>query len=303
MNQLTLREPLRALAAALRYHDIVPANEFETGLVHIEAQAERIALDALTAIRMDIPFSEAASDYVNFPHLARVHSEVDDILTLELPPKLEGWLKSVLAMPEPPSLDMMRTALIAAAADALNPHQWALARFGVFEGVRLNLVLMAKLFPQETLGVGVALNDLDRIAEATISTWLASSDPTPAETRPFTVIVAAAMSSLTKHAEDLRAGIGQIQRDFLEEAQRRATVEQILSEMDVRDALLIRNEIAPDFGEQRLTVELLQERHELVMGGVSRNALDQRITRARKKTREALRRRRVALLDLLRGGR
>jgi len=70
--------------------------------------------------------------------------------------------------------------------------------------------------------------------------------------------------------------------------------------MDVRDALLIRNELAPDLDEQRLTVEHLQERHFLVLGDVSRNALDQRFRRARGKLKTALRRRRVALLDLLR---
>jgi hypothetical protein len=259
-----------------------------------------VALDAYAAQRRGVPLSEAASDFVNYPQLARVHAAVDGILTMSLPPQLVAWVLSLLSMPEPPSFDRMRAAMVAAAADSRHPHRQALARFALFEGVRLNLVVMAKWFPHETLGVGLEMGDLDRIAEARVSEWLAEGPAVPDDVRPFHVIVSAAVQALSSHAEELRAGLAHLQRDFLEAAQRRAAVEEVLSEMDVRDALLIRNEIAPGLDEQRLTVEHLQERHGFVLGNVSRNALDQRIKRARVKSRDALRRRPVALLDLLR---
>src|SRR5690606_12150480 len=44
---------------------------------------------------------------------------------------------------------------------ATDPHRQALARFALFEGVRLNLVVMARWFPHETLGVGLEMGDLD----------------------------------------------------------------------------------------------------------------------------------------------
>ena len=237
---------------------------------------------------------------MNYPQLARLHAAVDDILTMSLPPQLAAWMQSLLSMPEPPTFDGMRAAMVAAAADSQHPHRQALARFALFEGVRLNLVVMARWFPHETLGVGLEMGDLDRIAEARVSEWLAEGPAVPDDVRPFHVIVPAAVQALSAHAEELRAGLANLQREFLEAAQRRAAVEEVLSEMDVRDALLIRNEMAPGLDEQRLTVEHLQERHGLVLGDVSRNALDQRIKRARVKSRDALRRRRVALLDLLR---
>lgn len=300
MTNLALQDPLREFAAALRLHDVIPRAEFEAGLVHLEAEVERVALDAYSAQRRGLPLSEAANDFVNFPQLARLHAAVDDILTMSLPPQLVAWVQSLLSMPEPPTFDGMRTAMVAAAADSQHPHRQALARFALFEGVRLNLVVMARWFPHETLGVGLEMGDLDRIAEARVSEWLAEGPAVPDDVRPFHVIVSAAVQALSAHAEELRAGLANLQRDFLEAAQRRAAVEEVLSEMDVRDALLIRNEMAPGLDEQRLTVEHLQERHGLVLGDVSRNALDQRIKRARVKSRDALRRRRVALLDLLR---
>jgi hypothetical protein len=298
---LTDRSPLREFAAALRLQDVVPPAEFEAGLVHLEAEVQRVAVDAYSAQRRGVPLYDAANDFVNYPQLARVHAAADDILTLSLPPHLVEWVQSLLSMPEPPAFDGMRMALVAAAADSLHPYRQALARFALFEGVRLNLVLMAKWYPHETLGVGLELGDLDRIAEARVSEWLADGLAVPDDVRPFHVIVSAAVQSLSAHAEELRAGLAHLQRDFLEAAQYRAAVEERLSEFDVRDALLIRNAMAPRLEEQRLTVEHLQERHLLVLGDVSRNALDQRYKRAlRRKSRDALRRRGVALLDLLR---
>jgi hypothetical protein len=300
MTNLTLRDPLREFAAALRFHEVVPVAEFEAGLVHLEAEIERIALDAYTARRRGLTFAEAATDFVNFPQLARIHAAMDDILTMSLPPPLVAWVKSLVSMPEPPSFEGMRTALVVAAGDGSNPHLQALAHFTLFEGVRLNLVLLARWFPHETFGVGMDLVDLDRNAEQCVAGWLTEEPADPEGVRPFHLIVSAAMRALNEHAEQLRAGLANLQQDFVEEARRRAEIEEVLGEMDVKDALLIRNEMAPDLDEQRLTVDLLQDWHMLVLGDVSRNALDQRVQRARTKGRAGLRRRRVALLDILR---
>jgi hypothetical protein len=299
MNNLAIHDILRDFAACLRLDDVIPSADIEAGLEHLEAEAERIALDAYSAQRRGVPLSEAACDFVNFPQLARFHAAVDDILSMSIPPELVTWVQSLLSMPEPPSFDGMRTAMVAAAADPVHPRRQALARFALFEGVRLNLVLATRWFPHETIGVGVEMGDLDRIAEARVASWLAAGPAVPNDVRPFHVIVSAAVHALNAHAEELRAGLVHLQCDFVVAAERRAAVEEMLNEMDVRDALLIRNEIAPAFGEQRLTVEHLQERHGFVLGDVSRNALDKRIGRARTRSKDGLRRRRVALVDLL----
>lgn len=138
MTNLALQNPLREFAAALRLHDVIAPAEFEAGLVHLEAELERVALDAYAALRHGVPLSEAAGDFFNYPQLARLHAAVDDVLTMSLPPQLVSWVQSLLSMPEPPTFDGMRTAMVLAAADSEHPHRQALARFVLFEGVRLN---------------------------------------------------------------------------------------------------------------------------------------------------------------------
>lgn len=305
---LSLYDPLREFALALRLHEVIDPSELELGIRHLEAEAKRIALDAHTAMTHPVPLAEAVHDVANFPHLARIHTAVDDLLTLSLPPPLVEWLMSLLAMPEPPAFDAMRAALVVAAAAPQSPDRRALARFMLFEGVRLNLVLLAKWHPHETYGVGLELRDLDAIAEARVDEWFAEEPAAPEGTRPFHVIVAAAAHSLGEHAAAFRAALAGVQQEFVEGLEMRARVEELLSEMDVRDAILFRNQVAPALGEQRLSVELLQERHWHVLAELSRDALDQRAKRARDKARQMARdttgespkRRRIALLDLLR---
>lgn len=300
MNSLALREPLRAFTQQLRLDELIAPEELEDGLAQLEVDLQRVALDAHAVTVRGVPLADAVLDFENYPHLARLHAAVDDILTMSLPPELEAWVRRLIATPEPPSFESMRTALVATAADATRPLQQALARFFLFEGVRLHLVVMVKWFPNETIGVGLDVGELSRIAQGRIDGWMAEGDPTPAGTRPFPILVAAALHGLDQHIDELRAAIAALQNDFVEATRKHAEIEAHLSEMDTTDALLIRNAIAPVLGEQRLTVEHLQRRHFLAMGDVSRAALDQRFRRARQRGVEGLKRRRVALLDLIR---
>lgn len=300
MDALALRDPLRDFIQHLGLAEVVPFEDMDHGLAHLEVELQRLALDAHAAIAQGIPFADATLDFENYPHLARAHAALDDILTLSLPPELETWVRKLLGTPEPPTFEGMRTALVATAADPSRPLQKALARFLLFEGVRLQLVVMVKWFPKETIGVGVGLGALSRIAEDRIQVWLAAEDPVPADTRPFHILVAAALHAFDEHVGELRSSLASLKNDFIEALRRQADIETFLNEMDATDALLFRNELAPELGEQKLTVDHLQRRHIIVMGSVSRNALDQRFRRARSRGVERLRRQRVALLDLIR---
>lgn len=130
--------------------------------------------------------------------------------------------------------------------------------------------------------------------------WLATGAVVPHGVRPFNVIVKAAQIGLLEHKEMLRDSLRRAQQDFVNELNERAEIEELLGAMDVRDAILVRNEVASELDEQRLTIELLQERHAVAFGGVSSDALYQRVKRARKKPAARSKRRSVALLDLLR---
>jgi hypothetical protein len=300
MSNLALRDPLRQFFLELSFPDVVSVAEFEAGLEHIEVELQRVALDAHVAHTRGTRLADAVLDFEGYPYLARYHAAFDDILTMSLPPELAGWFSLFLGTPEPPSFEAIRRALVTAAADARNPHRQALARVALFEGVRLHLVLMAHWHPEETFGVGLELKDLSEIAEEQVMQWLAEDPAVPEDTRPLHIMVAAALARLTERSTEMRTLLQSMKRDFAEPLALRARIEATLADMDVVDALVIRNAVAPALDEQSLTVEHLQKRHFLALGRLSRSALDQRLRRAKQKMAAKLRRRRVALLDLLR---
>lgn len=298
-NNLALRDPLREFIAAARLTDVVPIANLEAGLADLELELERLAGDALAAERRGVPLSQAAADFTNYPQLARLHAVFDSILTLSLPPEIVVWVRSFLAMREAPALDRMLVSLVDAASNAQSPHLRALARFALFEGVRLNLVVLARWYPSETFGVGMELADLDRIAEHRVDSWLSSGPAAPHGVRPFHLVAVAAIESLNSHADELRREMATLQREFVEQLRMRGRIEGLLGAMNAPDAILMRNELASSLDEQQVTVEMLQSKHPLLLGGVTRNALDQRARRARSKP-EQLVRKRPALIDLLR---
>jgi hypothetical protein len=302
MSILALRDPLRHFLQEVGFDSIIRPADLEAGLEHIEVELQRIALDARVANTQGTRLVEAVSDFENYPHLARCHTAIDDILTMSLPPELEAWARNLVSAPEPPSFEGVRCALLSAAADSSNATRQALARLALFEGVRLNLVLMARWNPSETFGVGMELKNLDEIAEDIVDRWLSEGPAIPANTRPFHILVAAALERLAERSAEMRTFLWSMQKDFVEAQAIRGHIEATLAQMDAVDALLIRNHLAPAFDEQKLTVEHLQKRHVMALGGMSRDALDQRVHRARQKGAASLRRRRVALIDLLRGG-
>lgn len=294
----SLRDPLRQLVGEADLGDLVNLDEIEAGLAHLEAEVGRIAMDAYTALAKGTRLGDAVLDFENYPYLARFHAYMDDILTLSLPPELEQWLRKLVAMPEPPAFESMRCKLVATAAEPANPYLQALARFVLFEGVRLNLVLGVHSHREETMGVGLQLGELDEIAEQHVDTWLAEGPAVPEDTRPFHIIVAAAVEKLAERSNELHEEMRSVKRDVVEAISRRCQIEAALAEMDTVDALLVRNAIGPALGEQRLKVEHLQQRH-IVLEDYKREALDQRLKRAKEKGDAGLRRRRVALVDLL----
>jgi hypothetical protein len=62
-----------------------------------------------------------------------------------------------------------------------------------------------------------------------------------------------------------------------------AAIERSLRDLEAVDALLVHNEVASYLGEQRLSVQELQRQHPVVLDGMTRAALDQRISRLRRR--------------------
>src|SRR5213592_4993190 len=104
-DTLALLDGLRQLIRVLGLDTLVDAHELESGLMELEAECQRLAFDAHTAVVKRLPFCQAVLDFDNFPFLAWIHATVDDILTMSLPPELEAWVRNILSSPEPPSFE------------------------------------------------------------------------------------------------------------------------------------------------------------------------------------------------------
>lgn len=301
-NTMAIQEPLRLFLRELRIHELVSPTELEIGLTHIESELSRVMLDAHTAMVKKVPWSKAATDFENYPFLSQLHTAIDDILTLTLPPELFEWAVSFIGSPEPQSFEKMRLGLVAAAADGSSPYIQALARFGLFEAVRLNLVIMNRLFPAETTGVGIDVAEINDIAEKRVNEWLSTEPVLPEGVRPLETIVAVALKTLETRVEELKTGLACIRNSLAKALEDRARIEAMLNEMDTVDAVLIRNAMAPRLEEQRFSVDELKRRHKFALDAHSRNTLDQRFRRSLKKNLAQLKRKGPALLDIIKDG-
>lgn len=272
------------------------------GLNQIQADLLRVGLDVQTAKAKGCSFSKAVQDFDNYPHLARMHTAMDDMLRWSLPPAMATWARQFVLEPPPLIADELRTYLVDMATSDPNPVRRAVCEWGLFEGVMMNLTIRVHLYPEETSMLGVERNDLCEIAERTVANWLKPPTIPTDGIRPIDVIVAAALSALDEYSQQQRQAMLLVQNDYREQIERQSRFDQLLSELDAGDAVLVRNDLAKELGERRLSVELLQSRHPLVLGDWDRNTLDKRLSRTRKKLLKggvsAVRRKQDALLDI-----
>jgi hypothetical protein len=269
----------------------------------IEAELLRMAFEAHDAGERGVALAEAVRDPAAYPALHRLHRAVADALVMSLPDELEGWLVRVREEGDV-TIERLRAGL-AQLAVAGAPAESALAEFLIFEGVRARLLVAAYETGTAYQAVGGTDDELDQIAEQETARFLASWPAEGvAEVRPFQVLLASAMIELTRRTEVLSALLARTQEWLVSSLAEKAAVERRLRELDPADAALVRNELAAYLGEDRLTVEQLTAEHPLLLGDARRDALDQRISRFRKKLRagglEAVRKRtQPALADKL----
>jgi hypothetical protein len=302
MTELQPLEVVRQVLRATGLEDVIGAEALESGLDQLAADLVSVGLDVERARSRGVRLAVAAEDYDNFPYLARLHANVTDALTLELPPELQAWTERLFAMPEPPLYEELRALLVGYAAADPNPIRRAIARVLLFECVLMSLVLLARRSPDFAL-LAWETGSLGAIADETVDRWLCSGPALPDRVRALEVIVHAAARALATHAKSLAVMLSTLDASLVETLRFRARLAARFAEMDAGVALLIRNTLAPELGESSFTVELLQKRHPLALGQVPRNTLDQRLRRAKSALfggdTTKLRRRQKALIDLV----
>jgi hypothetical protein len=299
-------------------------------LGEIQDELEQVAIEALDARMRGVSLDDAVHD-PRFAHLVEFHEGLRDALLVEIPRELQPWIAAIggesveRALTTKPRkaelqtsaetiaarLSNLQTDLFAQAfgADPANagdgPEQLraALSELLLFEAVRLQLlVTMWSSTDFESLGGDEQA--IDTIAWAEVEALLLEPALAEDDVRPLPVMVAAGSVALARDAADRAEALRLVAEDHRETLRMRARLRAALRELRLTEAVLLENALAGLLGEERVELLDLQASRPLALDGLTRQAMDQRVSRGRRALTQGPdkwpSRRRPALFDLLR---
>lgn len=273
----------------------------------LREELERVALEALSAAEAGIPLNEAVR-HEGYPALRQFHQDLRDSMFLEIPKDLRPWVDRLQQSPgRTEQLGQTLTRIAMAHDEAERPAhadlQRALAEVLVFESVRLRL-LVAAWQSEEFERLGGEEDDVDDIAFEEVSALLAEPILTVEGVRPLQVMYASASVALARDAADRADELVRAGGDLREELSMRAKLRAALRELRLTESVLLENALSTLLGSERVELQDLQEQRPVALEGLSRQAMDQRVSRGRRaltRPRQSWPRRRTpALFDLLR---
>ncbi len=275
-------------------------------LRELQEELDSVAVEALEARRRGVPLLSAVSD-VRFPALCALHQGLRDALFMEIPGELRPWVEHMAHGQTPQTataLHELSSELVRRAASPLPEAalRQALAKVLVFESVRLRL-LVAAWQSEEFESLGGDEKDVDAIAWDEVEALLSEPSWLEQDIRPMNVMFAAASVSLARDATGRALALRQVGEDLREELRMRARLRGALRELRLPESVLLENALATLLGQDRVELTELQATRPVALAGLTRQAMDQRVSRTRRAmTRDAdkwPRRRSPALIDLL----
>jgi hypothetical protein len=306
-------------------------------LGEIQDELEQVAIEALDARMRGIALDDAVRD-PRFPHLVEFHEGLRDALLVEIPRELQPWIaaiggetverklpRSSRSAPSRPRkaelqssaetiaarLSNLQTDLFAHAfgADPANagdgPEQLkaALSEVLLFEAVRLQL-LVTIWSSTDFESLGGDEQAIDTIAWAEVEALLLEPALAEHDVRPLPVMVAAGSVALARDAADRAEALRMVAEDHRETLRMRARLRAALRELRLTEGVLLENALAGLLGEERVELLELQASRPLALDGLTRQAMDQRVSRSRRALTQSPdkwpSRRNPALFDLLR---
>lgn len=286
----------------------VPLGQEMVDMGEVQAELERVAEEARQALDQDLPLSAAVAD-PQFPALVRFHQDLRDSLFVELPGELAGWVEQGVAQAGPNGALGFVDALAGLARqagpahDPAAPLQRALAELLVFEALRLRL-LLAVWRSEDFERLGGEESDIDEIAWEEVAILLDDPALSDGRVRPGALMYAAAQVSVAREAAERADALRRSSDDVRERLLMRARLRAALRELRLPESVLLGNALSTLLDEPRLELPELQEARPVALSGLSRQAMDQRVSRGRRalaQPREGWpRRRNAALFDLLR---
>lgn len=307
MNQANVTD---AVSSALVPSRLGPVSVDEGEL---REELEQVAEEALQARSEGLGMAEATRD-PRFTALQQFHQDLRDALFLEIPKELQPWVDRLREPSGAQSTAALGRALTAVAhpedeadddlgAPLASAQQRALAELLVFEAVRLRLLVSA--WQSETFEqLGGEESDVDDIAWDEVQAILADPAVLLPEVRPLQVMFASASVSLARDAAERADALHHVGDDLRQDLSMRAKLRSALRELRLAESVLLENALSGLLGRDRQGLLELQEDRPVALEGMSRQAMDQRVSRGRRALTRAEsawpRRRRPALFDLLR---
>ncbi|MFV8755052.1 hypothetical protein ACNOYE_31265 [Nannocystaceae bacterium ST9] len=290
--------------------------EADADMGELRHELEQVAIEALDARMRGIDLASAVND-PRFELLSGFHRDLRDALLMEIPGELQPWVRSVAesdpAAQSASPLDTTLHADLFAHAQGADPSQAgdgpaqlqaALAELLLFESVRLHL-LVAAWSSTEFEALGGDEQDLDAIAWTEVEAMLQEPALSEGDVRPMPVMLAAGNIALARDAADRAEALRLVGEEQRETLRMRARLRAALRELRLPESVLLENALSGLLGEERFELPELQARHPVALDGLSRQAMDQRVSRGRRALGlppdEWPSRRKPALFDLLRG--
>jgi hypothetical protein len=193
----------------------------------------------------------------------------------------------------------------ASAGDGPEQLQAALSELLLFESVRLQL-LVTTWSSTDFESLGGDEQAVDEIAWTEVEAMLLEPALTEVDMRPLPVMVAASNVALARDAADRADALRMVAEDERETLRMQARLRAALRELRLAESVLLENALSGLLGEDRVELMDLQARRPVALDGLSRQAMDQRVSRGRRALTRGPEnwpsRRRPALFDLLRHG-
>lgn len=311
------------------------ASNATVDLGELREDLEAVAIEALDARMRGVSLAEAVVD-PRFPHLSEFHRGLRDAMLVEIPKELQPWVAAVggdqvqaqleqgkSKKPRPvdagePGSDAMLGRLSklhenlfahaygadpANAGDGPEQLQAALAELLLFQSVRLQLLVTA-WSSTDFEALGGDERAVDEIAWTEVEAMLHQPELAATDVRALPVMIAAGSLALARDAADRAEALRRVAEDRRETLRMRARLRAALRELRLPESVLLENALAGLLGEERLELLELQAQRPVALDGLSRQAMDQRVSRGRRALTDSPEkwpsRRKPALFDLLR---
>lgn len=283
-------------------------------LAELGEELNEVAEEVLEARMRGIGLADALHSE-EFPAMSSLHRDLRDSMLDELPRELVGWAKSMAEHPEEsaPGLGQLQRTwfnqAVAGEAHASDDHdeqlRCALAEFLLFQSVRLRL-LAAAWSNEEFEALGGDEQEVDHIAWTEVMAMLAQPALADPRVRPLALMIAAGSVTMARESNLRAEALRQSGEDMREQLRMRARLRAALRELRLPESVLLQNALSNLLGEERRELPELQAEHPLALSGLSRQAMDQRVSRGRRALSRGPeqwpRRRRPSLFDLFREG-